>query len=200
MLRFQSFPKLARLSVLPALLALPLLASAAPQAPPTSAPVAKSAADATHMVKEENDERLVEIISDRDESVAQFFARQKLVLADKLNTDGHFWSVEQTLDGATRRIFVSYPLSNEHDFALYLYGAYYEIEPPTPTICALFAHEPAPTWANTALILAPGVITEGLASSAKVVGRITIKDRDKWLPSSEKAWKYRGEKTDGAAK
>ena len=184
--------------------AAPLLAIAAPQTPLTTPATAETAAESDaavpRVVKEENDERLVEIISDRAESVADFFARQPLVLADKPNTDGHFWSVAQTLDGTERRVFVSYPLSNQHDFAPYLYGAYYEIEPPAPAICALFAHEPVPTWANTALIMAPGDVTEGLASSAQVVGRITIKDRDKWLPSSEKAWKYRGEPADDAAK
>ena len=138
--------------------------------------------------------RTIEIVTDRDETVEQFFARQQLSLVDNANTDGKFWSVDQIVKGQATKIFVSYPLQNDQNFRLFRYGDFYHLEKPAPDVTALFADDLALNWKNTMLIVAPSPAAElslDLSLSdlnrpnARLVGRVFIKDRDKWRPEME---------------
>ena len=70
--------------------------------------------------------RSIEIVTDRHESVAQFFQRRKLALATSPILDGKFvQNAELAKTKNTTKVFVSYPLENDHDLSIRLYGAYF---------------------------------------------------------------------------
>ena len=82
--------------------------------------------------------RSIEIITDRHESIAQFFKRQKLIFASSPIQDAHSLSTaEQFKSDKPRTVFVSYPIDSDSDFNLKLYGAYFELAPPAPEVIAL---------------------------------------------------------------
>ena len=169
--------------------------------PATAPPIAASRPDPMTILLRDSDElRAIEVQSDRKESIEEFFARQKLSLVGKPNTDGHFWSVGETIRDAPLKFFASYPLDNDRDFAPYRFGAFYELAPTSPTISALFQHSPTPlNWNNTLLIVAPSGDQSDAAVpvAARVVGRIFIKEPDKWAPYNEaQKLKYRGDNTE----
>ena len=147
--------------------------------------------------------RKIEVITDRDETVAQFFARQKLVLVNNANTDGKMRSVGQIVSGKAPQFFASYPLGNDQGFRLYSYGDFYNLEKPAPAVAALFTDDLAQNWSNTLLILAPLAAAKQISldisdvkhPNARLVGRVLVKDREKWRPEIEAdALKYQESK------
>ena len=141
----------------------------------------------TRTVRDSNDLRTLEIATNCDETVTQFFARQKLVLVDNANTAGKFWSVPQIINGDASKIFVSYPLQNDQGFRLYRYGDYFQLEKTAPAVAALFKDDLKLNWKNTMLILAPDETggEDSLDKKARLVGRIFIKDAAKWRPEMD---------------
>ena len=119
--------------------------------------------------------RSIEIITDRHESIAQFFARQKLVFASApmdgakpLGNAGGFKSDK------TRRVFVSYPIPNDSNFAPNLFGTYLDLQPPSPEMLALLGDQSA---GNSLWIFALDNPAQELAEASKkrlarLVGRI----------------------------
>lgn len=140
-------------------------------------------------MRDNNSLRTIEIVTDRQETVAQFFKRQKLVLVDNANSDGKPCSIQQIVSGEVNKFFASYPLQNDQGFAPYLFGAEYQLEKPAPAVAALFADDLALDWQNTILILAPlddeAKTKENFNKKARLVGRILIKDREKWRPGMD---------------
>lgn len=174
-------------SSLTLLCALPLLISTGFTAPIAAAPTVTTAgqeAKKLRAISDDNDLRTIEAMTDRDETVAQFFVRQKLVLVDNANTDGKFWSVDQIVKGEASHVFVSYPLQNDQGFRLYRYGDFYALEKPAPAVAALFARDS--NWKNSMLILSlstdDSATKDDLNKGARVIGRIFIKDRERWRP------------------
>ena len=172
-----------------------MLATAARAA---DAPVQMPAAK-THAIRDASDARTIEVVTDCDETVEQFFARQKLSLVDNANTDGKFWSVDQIVNGEASKFFVSYPLQNDQGFRTYRYGDYYNLEKPAPAVAALFADTKL-NWKNVLLILAPATEDEKTANElnkpARLVGFVSIPSRDNWRPEMDAdALKYSGEAT-----
>ena len=73
--------------------------------PASETPVEIKQPDKYKAVRDANDLRTIEIVTDRDETVAQFFARQQLSLVDNANTDGKFWSIGQIANGEANKNF-----------------------------------------------------------------------------------------------
>lgn len=172
---------------------------------------ANTQATGARTVRDNNDLRTIEVVTDCNETVAQFFARQKLVLVDNANTDGKSRSVEQIVSGKAPKFFASYPLQNDQDFRLYRYGDFYHLEKPSPAVAALFKDDLKLNWKNTMLILAPLSaakqpsldLSDIKHPNARLVGRVFIKDRDHWRAEMDaKSLKYRepDAKTDEADK
>lgn len=147
------------------------------------------------IVRDDNNLRTIEVVTERDETVEQFFARQKLVLIDKASSNNKSWSVDQIVKGEAFRIFVSYPLQNDQGFRPYLYGAFYKLEKPAPAVAALFADDLAFNWKNTMLIvktLPPAnpvslelTLSDMKRPNARIVGFVSIKDQRNWRPEME---------------
>ena len=136
--------------------------------------------------------RSIEIVTDRHESVAQFFQRQKLAIAIAPTLNGKPVSnAELAKTTTTAKIFVSYPLENDHDMTIRLYGAFFSLAPVSQEVRALFdADEDAnPPKTRTMLIFAPIDTTkiEDTTAPARLVGRVRIFDGGNWLPGSEKS-------------
>ena len=166
-------------------------------------PTATATAPMTIFVRDAAANRAIELVTDRQETVPEFFARQKLVLVDNANTDGKFWSVPQIINGDASKFFVSYPLQNDQGFRLYRYGDYFQLEKPAPAVTALFGEKS--NGENTLLILAPDGTNgeDGHNKKARLVGRILVKDRANWRPEMDaELLKYQQSdaKTEGADK
>ena len=186
------------------LCALPLFCAVGTGCAADAGPSAGTKPAATSLYLRDSDEmRAIEVQSDRKETVEEFFARQKLSFVGKPNTDGKFWSVSETIRDEPLKFFASYPLDNDHDFALYRFGAFYEMAPTSPTVSALFQNSSTPlNWSNTLLIVAPTGDQSDTATavSARIVGYVFIKDAAKWTPSREaEKLKYQGAQAANAA-
>ena len=132
--------------------------------------------------------RSIEIVTDRHESVAQFFQRQKLALATSPILDGKFvQNAELAKTKDTTKVFVSYPLENDHDLIIRLYGAYFFLASVSAEVQAIFNDDTAPAKAQTLLIFAPTATTkiEDNTAPVRLVGRIRIFDGANWSPSVE---------------
>ena len=149
--------------------------------------VAQKPTDAHRTIRDVSQLRSIEIVTDRDETVEQFFARRQLVLVDNANSDGKPCSVAQITQGDAAKFFASYPLQNDQGFRLFRYGDYYDLEKPAPAVAALFADDLALNWKNTLLILAPDATNteDDLNKKARLVGRIFVKDRENWRPEMD---------------
>ena len=155
-------------------------------------PAATTEAPKTIFVRDADANRAIEVVTDRPETVSQFFARQKLVLVDNANTNGKFWSVPQIVNGDASKVFVSYPLQNDQGFRLYRYGDFYNLEKPSPDVSRTLAIQPKLDWKNTMLIFAVSTddadgkkTDDALNKTARLVGRILVKDRAHWRPEMD---------------
>ena len=151
----------------------------------TKTPTTTEEAQKTILVREADANRAIEVVTDHQETVPEFFARQKLVLIDNANSDGKFWSVPQLINGDVSKIFVSYPLQNDQGFRPYRYGDFYNLEKLSPAVAALFGEDA--NWENTMLILVTYETNskDGLNKTARLVGRVSIKNRAKWRPEMD---------------
>ncbi len=133
--------------------------------------------------------RSMEIVTDRHESVAQFFQRQKLALAIAPILDGKPISNTDLANlKTTTKIFVSYPLENDHDLIIRLYGANFSLAPVSAEVQALFnGNDDVPPKTQTMLIFAPTDTTkiEDNTAAVRLVGRVRIFEGGSWLPESE---------------
>ena len=148
---------------------------------------AKTEMPLTRTLIDRDNVRSIEIVTDRRESVAQFFARQQLAVAIWPTLDGKFVKETSQWSGdKPRKLFVSYPLFNDEQFKMSLYGAFYEVSPLAPEVLSLLRDEAAPSSHRTLLVLAPGEKTDDrMKQTARVVGRIRV--FGSWLPDSEES-------------
>ena len=193
------------LTLLCALAVIPRLESSAHAADDAATPTTKAEFVMPSVIKDDNDLRTIEVVTDRNETVAQFFGRQRLVLIDNMNSDGKPVTFARIVRGEVPKFFTSYPLQNDQNFVIYRYGDYFQLTRPEPAVATavagLFDEKLKLDWNNTMLILAPNEKNseDGMNKKAQLVGRIFIKNRDQWRPEMDaETLKYRGsgEKTE----
>ena len=139
-----------------------------------------------------DDLRSIEVVTDRHESVEQFFGRQKLALGTSAVIDGKFVTdPAQWQSSKTRSLFVSYPLFNDEAFKMSLFGANFRLLPPATKVLALLKDQSGPSG-STFVILAPLGQLKGQTQPARIVGRIQVTGA--WQPSSEAALGFVGPK------
>lgn len=129
--------------------------------------------------------RSIEIVTDRRESISQFFARQKLMVASSPTLDGRpVTNPAQWRGSKTKLLFVSYPLFNDSDFRMDLFGAYLELSPLTPALLDLLGSKMIAAPQRSLLILVPDEKRAGQKwPAARIVGRIQVLGA--WSPDKE---------------
>ena len=131
--------------------------------------------------------RSIELVTDRHESVADFFARTKTFLAFNGMAAEKLISISEFLSNPkTTEVFVNYPLQSEHGYRLERYGAYLSLSPTEKIVAKFNTAESDTEVVETYLIFATA---DGLESdkvvNAAVVGIIRIFAPGQWQPEDE---------------
>lgn len=137
--------------------------------------------------------RSIEIVTDRHESISQFFQRQKVMIAHAPLTNRNVIPSANDLLKLTQptKVFVSYPLENDRGLTIFRYGANLLLAPPNAAVQELFSDNAKLSSRQTLLIF---VATTSDSAENKVdnndvpvrlVGRIRVIEGAFWSPESE---------------